>query len=531
MTYQKIFKAGWLGDTLTFFCGALLTLAFAPFNIFPLAILCPALLLAFWLKLTPKRAAFRGFLFGLGFFGTGVHWIFISMHTYGDMNIPIAALVTLLFIAVLALFPALNGYWLNRSFKENNPTKIFCAFPATWFFLEWLRGWIFTGFPWLLLGSSQINSPLKGYAPIISVYGVTLFVLLSATLVYGLVCEFYNKNYKKVYTYLLAFAIIWGFGSILSFCHWTKPLGSPIKVSLVQGNIPQSLKWSPEEVTPTLNRYLQFTAQHWDSKIIVWPESAIPIPLQDAESFVNALDSQAKLHHTSIITGIPVAAPLSNAYYNSVIMIGQGTGIYAKRRLVPFGEYVPFQSLFGKLFDLLQVPMSEFIPGPYIAKPLAVDSLKIATFICYEIAYPSQVLSKSIDTNLIVTVSNDAWFGHSVAQAQHLEIGQMRALENGRPVLFVSNNGITAVIDPNGKIQSEAPAYEPTVLTDTIQPMQGKTPLAFFNLLPIFFMAIFLYYVARKGRDLHTPKTPTDKPWAGNIFTKTKALAKKNAKK
>lgn len=502
MQFQKIFSPGLIGDSLALIAGALLTLAFAPFDIFPLAVISLAILLALWLKVSKQRAFFRGFLFGVGLFSTGVYWIYISVHTFGNTSALFALLITGLLIAVLSLFPALVGYFLNRFFPNNKRTKLLCAFPALWVFFEWIRSWIFSGFPWLFLGYTQINSPLKGYASIYSVYGVSLAVTISAALFLNIMIRAYRKEYREMYFSIFIIALFWMIGGILSFISWTKPEGSDIKISLVQGNIPQSLKWEPEQVMPTLDLYKKLSSEHWDSKIIIWPESAIPMIMQQAGSFLEEMTTLARKHQTTIITGVPVESPdQPRSYFNSVITLGEGSGTYSKQRLVPFGEFIPMQKMFKKLFDILQIPMSDFVPGPDASDPIIVDKLKIATFICYEIAFPEQVRSRDGNIGAILTVSNDAWFGHSIAQAQHLEMGQMRAIEMGRPVLFVSNDGITAFIDHTGKIISAAPQYQTYVLTDSIKAYTGKTPWQRIGMDPILIIMMGLIIVAIRGRN------------------------------
>lgn len=492
--------------------GALLTLAFAPFHVFPFSILSPLILLLLWLRTSPRGAFWRGWWFGIGLFSTGVYWIFISIHTYGDTDAWVALLVTALLIAILALFPAVTGYLLNRYFPSNNFTKMALAFPSIWVFFEWMRSWFFSGFPWLSIGYSQLYSPLKGYAPLLSVYALSLLALMSSGLFAYLIKIMVIKqttgkptiSKKYIYVSLVLLVGIWLTGAILSLVTWTRDSGKQIRVSLVQGNIAQSLKWSPEQVQPTLDRYVALTQQHWDSQIIVWPEAAIPVPLHISQDFLNNLAYQAKNHHSTLITGIPVQAPDKENYYNAVIAIGEGTGIYFKQRLVPFGEFIPMKSVFGRIFDLLQVPMSDFIPGVSgVLKPIEINGIKIATFICYEIAYPEQVLSHDGNIDLLLTVSNDAWFGHSIAQAQHLEMAQMRALEMGRPVLFASNDGITAIINTHGQIQSEIPPHQTLVLTDVIKTAQGKTPWQRSGLDPLLALMILLTIIAWVYRHSH----------------------------
>lgn len=496
MNFKKIFTRPRFRDAIALLAGALLTLSFAPFEIYPLAVLSPAVLLYLWLDISPKRAFFRGWLYGVGLFSTGVYWVFTSIHLYGNASGFLAAFITGGFVAILALFPAINGYLLNRYFPTTNRAKLILAFPASWVALEWIRTQIFTGFPWLLIGYSQTNSPLKGFAPVASVLGISLAVVISAGLLIDIVIRLKQKDFRTVYFNLTAFALIWATGGYLSFMSWTKPFGAPVKVSLVQGSIPEQMKWSSDMLKTTIDRYVDLSKNHWDSQIIIWPESALPIAMQSVEDLLNNIDATAKKHHTTFITGIPVKVPDEDTYYNAVVALGDGHGYYLKRRLVPFGEYVPFDKLLHHMLDILNIPMSNFVPGKNTPEPLQVGKLKISAFICYEIAFPELVVSRDKNINMLLTVSNDAWFGDSIAQPQHLEMAQMRALEMQRPILFVSNDGITAVIDANGNIQSKAPQHVPYVLTDTVQGMKGKTPWQEGVMDPLLLTLIGLFVAA-----------------------------------
>lgn len=462
--------SGFKGNVLALIAGAALTLAFAPFFIFPLAIILPAILLALWLSMTPKQAFWRGWLFGLGFFGTGVSWVFISIHTYGNASYLLAGVITFLFIAMLALFPAFCGYLLNRYFPYTDSAKLTYAFPSLWLLFEWIRSWIFTGFPWLLLGDSQLYSPLRGYAPVFSVYGVGLAVLMTSGFLVQ--CFLKPENRKKSIFAILA---IWIIGGSLSFISWTKPSGEPIQVSLIQGNISQDLKWSENHIIPTLELYKKLTHENWSSKIIIWPEDAVPLSLQNAMGFIDEIADEAKSKKTTLITGIPIRNGNENNYFNAVIAIGNDYNFYLKQRLVPFGEYTPFAGYLTRFMEQFNIPMSSLIPSNQETKPLFVQGLKIATFICYEIAFPELVRQQDKQIGILLTVSNDAWFGHSIAPAQHMAMAQMRALELGRPVLFVSNTGITGIIKPNGIIQTKIPPFQTMVLTDKVQAMTGET--------------------------------------------------------
>jgi len=460
--------------------GALLTLSFAPFKIFPLAFVSTTLLLLLWQETSAKTAFFRGWLFGVGLFGTGVSWIFVSIYTYGHAPFIFALFLTCLFVAILSIFPALSGYCLNRFFRTPNFTKFVYAFPVMIVFFEWMRSLFFSGFPWLTIGYSQIDSPLRGYAPFFSVYGVSLFTLCCSGLLLATYYAYRAQDRKKVYSYLFSIVTILVVGQVLAMIHWTQPAGPPVKVSLVQGNIPQDIKWSQDQVQNSLNTYTDLTQPHWDSKIIVWPESAIPTSLENAEEFVNALNAEAIEKKVTLITGVPIRVDNTDSYYNAIISLGAEKSFYLKHKLVPFGEYIPFRNWLNKFLDILHISdmsmtMSDFKPSNMKNKPMLADKIKISAFICYEIAFPEMVITHDSTINMLLTVTNDAWFGHSIAQAQHLEMAQMRALELERPLLFVSNDGLTAVINAFGKIQSIAPPHIAYVLTDTVQPMKGTT--------------------------------------------------------
>jgi apolipoprotein N-acyltransferase len=269
----------------------------------------------------------------------------------------------------------------------------------------------------------------------------------------------------------------------------------------VQGNIPPEIKWNPDQVQPTLDIYSKLTREHWDSAIIIWPEGAIPITIQDAKEFLINLSIEAGHHNSTIITGIPMMAHPWGQYYNGIAAIGNGKGLYYKHRLVPFGEYIPFEKYLHHLLDILHIPMSDFISSQENFDPLLASGQWIAAYICYEIAYPQQVAATFRDSGIILTVSNDAWFGDSIAQPQHLQIAQMRALELGRPLLFVSNNGITAIIDSRGRIQSRIPAFKTEVLTDNVQAYKGETLWVLCGMNTFFIALIAMLIIAIKNRN------------------------------
>jgi apolipoprotein N-acyltransferase len=468
--------------------GALLPGSFAPFYFSFLAFISPALLFLVWQNASPKAAFIRGIIFGLGFFSVGVSWVFISIHVYGQAPIPLAAFITAFFICYLSLFFGLQGYCLNHLFPKNTLSKLLLAYPCTWVAFEALRGWLFTGFPWLFIGYSQTNTWLKGYAPLFGVYGLSfIVVLLSAFLI--IIFE-KNRGFKKRLFPISSIFAVFFIGFLLSQIQWTHAVGRPQNVALIQGNIEQELKWQPEEIRRTLNLYYDYTIKNISNNIIIWPESAVTLPLDQADIFLQTIGKLAVKNKASIITGIPIINP--EAVFNGMISLGNGSGIYYKRHLVPFGEYIPLKSFWNYFMKAFNIPMSRCEPGAKYQKPLLANGVSIAPYICYEIAYPLEVLAFLPQGQLLLTLTDDSWFGHSLAAKQHLQMAQMRAIETSRYLLFSSNTGITAAIDSKGNIINTIPPFEEGVLTARVQPMAGKTPWMIWKTAPLFVLMAIL---------------------------------------
>jgi apolipoprotein N-acyltransferase len=476
--------------------GMILTLSFAPYEIFPFAILSLSGLAGLLLNTAPKKAFWLGLFFGIGLFSTGIYWVFISVHLFGDTSILLATVITAAFILILALYKGSFCYIANRYFPAQSTGALIFAFPAIWVLGELIQARLFTGFPWLLVGYSQTNSPLKNIAPLLSVYGVSLAILISSTLLLNAFLAYKKNYYKTIYISLISLLCIWISSSLLGHINWTKPAGQPIPVALVQGNIPQSIKWSPEHIYSSLKRYEELTEPLWGkNKIIIWPESAIPIPLQDAMPFIDKMDQKARTSGSHLILGIPIASPDNKGYLNAVITLGNEKNSYFKRHLVPFGEYTPFEAFISRILEYLNIPMSNMLPGNLIQAPLVLNGVKILTAICYEIAFPWLNESHDQSLGLLLTVTNDAWFGYSSARAQHLQIAILRTLELGRPQLVVSNDGITAIIGTRGEIVSTIPTNQATVLTSTIQPVFGLTPwmITGSNLIMLILISLLIF--------------------------------------
>ncbi|HVV68413.1 MAG TPA: apolipoprotein N-acyltransferase [Gammaproteobacteria bacterium] len=484
-------RPAWPSNLGALIAGLLLPLAFAPFHIYLLSVLAPA----FWLILlsdaSPQYGFWRGWLFGLGFFGIGISWIYISLSEYGQANAVLAAIITALLIMVLALFPAVLGYVLTRFFPANTVSKYLLAFPALWVLLEWVRTWFFSGFPWLFLGYSQIASPLSGFAPLVGVFGVSFAVAVSSGVI--VVAIMARKHFRLALSVIVLLLALWIGGEVLDSIRWTHPSGNPVKVTLVQGNVAQQLKWRPEQAIQSLLLYKKLTLSNLEQRIVIWPEAAITFYQTQVSDFLAEMDQLAKSQQSTLISGIPIA--LDDRYYNGMLALGQGSGVYLKRHLVPFGEYMPFRSILRWLKNYVIIPMSDFDSGPKHQALLTANGIPIATFICYEIAYPTLVLNQLPKGQLLITLSDDSWFGKSLAPAQHLEILQMRALETGRFALMSTNDGITAIVTPKGKIIAAAPPFREFILTGKVQPMSGSTPWMQIGIYPILvLMGIFLLY-------------------------------------
>ena len=442
--------------------GAASVFGFAPFGWFPLALLTLTGLFWLWQR-QPAMSAWLGFAFGLGYFGAGVSWIYISLHTYGEMSWALASTATLLFAAFLALFPAVVGY-----LYQCHQRAALLSIPAAWMLSEWVRGWIFTGFPWLAIGYSQAPaSPLAGYAPIVGVFGLSLLMAWSAAAI---------AWQPRRYGWLVV--LIWIAGAGLKQINWTQPLGAPFSVSLIQGNISQSIKWQPEQVLNTLSEYRDMVARS-HARLTVLPETAIPLFYdQVPTAYLDDLASYARSNGGDLLFGIPERRA-DGSYYNSVMNVGTAvTQFYRKSHLVPFGEYIPLKSVFGVITEVLHIPLSDFSRGKLTQPPFHIAGQRVAANICYEDVFGDEIIRPLPTASILVNVTNDAWFGDSIAPWQHLQISQMRALESGRQMLRATNTGATAIIGTDGVIQQVLPLFARAALTGTAQGYQGLTPFA-----------------------------------------------------
>lgn len=475
---------------LVFLLGAILPFAFAPVGVYTLAFIVPTLLLYFWRKSTPAQAFIQGGLFGLGFYGVGVSWVFISIHTYGNASIAASAFITFAMIAVLALGPATQGYILMRVFGRQTPVRLYlAAFPATWVIWEWLRSLPMNGFPWLYLGYSQLTTPLRGFAPLIGIYGVSLVVaFMCGCLLLIATKQTLTTKWLALFLFLTMIGAGWG----LSNRHWTQQSGEKMNVALVQANISQTMKWQPEQFNQIVRTYELLSQPYWEkSRLIIWPEASLPAFPAQIPEILEKFTKTSLDHQSTLLLGILLGRP-DQKYYNGILLLGSDQGQYQKRHLVPFGEYTPLSSIFSFLIHYWKIPMSNFSAGAENQNSLKIGKVNLAAFICYEIAYPFQVLNYSQESGFIVNISDDSWFGKSMASFQQMQMAQFRALETGRYVLSAANTGVTGVIDSLGVISSVLPPYQSGVLYASVPMMQGKTPLMRMHYYPVLISIILL---------------------------------------
>jgi apolipoprotein N-acyltransferase len=482
-----------------FLAGAIAVFGFAPFGLFPLPILSLAVLFWLWSRAErPVRVAWLGFVFGMGLFCTGISWIYVALHTYGDMHPILAGLATALFAAVNAALPAFAGY-VQAKIKAPSNVRILLLMPAIWTLAEWLRGLLFTGFPWLSVGYSQVpTSPLAGYAPLFGVFGVSLIVAVSA----GLLLFWWNVRWSKPGKFALGMLLVlWVSGALLRGIEWTHPQGEPLKVSLLQGNIAQDTKFAEESLVDTLEIYRRL-AQSSDARLIVMPETALPLLRENVpEYYQTILRDHVRKNGGDILIG---AFEKENGnYYNSVYSVGASESQhYRKTHLVPFGEFIPLRSVFGWLVnEVLQIPMGDQASGGTNQAPLNVAGQKVAVNICYEDAFGEEIIRALPQATLLVNVTNDAWYGDSFAAIQHNQLSQMRALETGRMVLRATNTGATSVIGVDGRIQTMLPQHEEGVLTAQVQGYVGSTMYVVWgNGGVLVLIGLMLGFVWRQGR-------------------------------
>ncbi len=464
--------------------GALAVAGFAPLGLWPLPVLSLAVLFGLLARTASRRAGFLiGLVWGWGFFIAGVSWVFVSLSVYGGMATWLAALATFLFCTVLALFPAAVGA-LQARWRVSPAWRLLLLMPLAWGATEWVRGWLFTGFPWLVAGYSQVPaSPLAGYAPLVGVYGVSyLLALIAALLAWSVTTR--GRLATRAWAVVAVVALGVG-GQGVRGVAWTTPDGAPTTVALLQGNIPQDMKWQPETARATLETYARMATAS-PAQLIVLPETALPLFEDDLPAaYRDGLTSIGRQNGGDVLTGLPTGSP-AGAYYNSVISFGAAPSQrYHKVHLVPFGEYIPLKAVWGWVIEVLHIPLSDFARGAVDQRPLAIGGQQVAANICYEDAFGEEIIRQLPEASVLVNVSNLAWFGDSFAPWQHAQMSQMRALETGRMMLRSTNTGVTAIIDAKGRMLAHLPPFSAGSLSGEIQGYAGSTPYVRWGNVPV----------------------------------------------
>ena len=460
--------------------GALHALTLAPFHWWWLALPSLTALMLSLHSASPKQAFFRGWLYGAGMFLAGVSWIGVSITQHGQSSLIVAVVLTLAFCILMGLLIA-GQAWIWRRFWRHSAYPAL-SFAALWILQEALRGWMLTGFPWLLLGTSQIDSPLAPWAPVGGVYLLSLMTALTGTL--GV------EVLRRRWSFLVPMAALWIVPFLLP-AQWTTPAGKPIRVALLQGNLDQRIKWTAQGQREAVNIYTTMTQeQARDIDLIVWPEAALPMLEQEAQQILEQVASDLG-PDTALLTGI-LQRDSEGRSYNSVIGLNDVQGEYQKAHLVPFGEYLPFQSLLAGTLAFFDLPVPRLTPGSGEQAPLHVAGATIGNAICYEIIFADHVAQQARNAELLLTVSNDTWFGRSIGPHQHLQMARLRALENGRHLLRATSNGVTAIIDSQGHVTARAPQFEQASLTGEVTPMQGLTPFTRTGSGPAWILAAVL---------------------------------------
>ena len=484
---------------LALIAGALIPLSLAPFNYWWTGPIALAALAACLQHSSPRESLLRGWLFGSGSFLAGVSWIYVAMYVYGNTSAALSALMTGLFCLALGLVTGLFAYSYSRFLRTEGSTNIL-GFAAAWVIFEWFRGWFMTGFPWLYLGYAHVSTPLSGWGPIVGIYGLSFWTALSGAALYVALREVRSRPLSATLPLLCCGALMLQ-GQLLTSTEWTQlKERPPLRIGAVQANISQDKKWDYTHYWKTLELYDTQSEKLWaDADLVIWPEAAIPALYHHALPFFDYIRERAQANNSALITGVPTRD--DEDMYNSVMVISGGEGTYHKQRLVPFGEYVPLAQYIRGLISFFDLPMSSFSWGGPDQGPLQVKDWLLAPSICYEIVYPDLVARSARNADVLFTISNDAWFGKSIGPAQHMEMAQMRALENGRELIRVTGTGITAITDHRGQIKTRIPAHEQALLRGAVSAREGQTPFNRLGSTPIIagcFLLIAVSVILRR---------------------------------
>jgi apolipoprotein N-acyltransferase len=493
-----------------FAAGAALNLAFAPLAWWPVGLIAPAVLFSLIRGLPPRRAAWAGAAFGVGLFAVGTYWLYTCLHVFGLVPVWLTVLLQAVLVAIMAAYTAALCFVANRFWREPGMTRDWLVLPGLWVLLEWLRGWALSGFPWLSLGYAFIDSPLAGWAPVLGVYGVTWAAALAATglgvaVMPGMPGARQSTAARPAAVRAVA-ARAAALAAIVAVCvapalagrhQWTHPAGAKIPIAAVQGAVSQDRKWQIDNRDATMARYTKLTDQAWGARLIVWPESALPVLANNIPDYLQDLRTTARAHDADFAIGLVNYEPATGRYFNGLLVMNEdGDGWYYKRHLVPFGEYFPVPGFVRSWMRLMSLPYDDISAGSEHQPALRAAGQSLGLTICYEDAFGSSQLDVLRKATLLINVTNNAWYGDSTAPHQHLQIARMRALEAGRFLIRAANDGITAVIGTHGELAAQLPQFEEAVLRADVQPMTGLTPYARFGNYPVIAAALGLLALA-----------------------------------
>ena len=465
--------------------GVLSVGAFAPFRWWWLFLPALGLLFLLWEKAGRNRSFRLGFCFGLGQFGAGVSWVYVSIQSFGGMPPVLAGVCVLGLVCILALFPAVSG-WLQAWFGGvGTVIRLGLIIPISWIALEWFRGWVFSGMPWLSVGYAFLDTPLAGLAPVGGVYLVGLTALATVGAALGVM------RMRKPAALLVALFPFGGWvgGWVLDGHEWSASQGERFSVAVVQNNVPLLEKWEEGNRDVIIGEYLARSVEHRDKDLVVWPEGAVPDYLENlAPEFWAALSA----HPADFAFGTLHQPPPGQDYYNTLVSVSDGIRLYNKQHLVPFGEFFPMQNLLHPILRHLTIPMADFSPWRSPQEPLPMAGHLAAASICYEDAFPHEWRAQVPDAGFLLNVSEDMWFGDTLAPHQRLQMARFRAREAERPMVRASNNGLSSLINWRGRVTEVAPQFEKAVVTGFVQPRTGTTPFIRYGDLPAMAAAALL---------------------------------------
>lgn len=498
-------KKNWLKPAISFVAGILLVFSFAPFHFYVLAFISPAILFFLWVNGSAKSNFFSGLSFGLGLYGVGVSWVYVSLSTYGGMPLWMGSITVIGFASLLSLFIACTGYIATRFFK---PTILF-SLPFIWLIFEWSKSWVLTGFPWLDIGYSQTPSWFFSWAPVGGVYLVSFVVLITAACLASLASCIVGKKKDYFFPLITTLSLVTA-SFTLSSVNWSEAIGKPLQVGVVQPNTPIEEKWKSEYLNSLITKLASLSKQlrqEKNSQLIIWPETALPLNVQQTDS---SFWSSVTPAGAEILTGI-MDSPNPNDYneiYNAGLLTCNAKEpiVNRKQHLVPFGEYLPLRSLFNWVLEYLQLPMSDLSSWNGAQSLDCGEAIKIGLSICYEDAFANEYRHSVGDATMLVNISEDAWFGDSFAPHQRKQMAQMRAAELARPLVRSANSGPSLFINTKGKVFAQTEQFEVAIASYSVQPHTGDTPYKRFGNWVVFLsMLVLILSLLKIKKRIHKP--------------------------